>query len=167
MIISARYTTVDHDHLVITLDNGDTVFLPHYPSFTRYDVELTAFIDSGGFITDYDEHYGKSDAAIRIEKYNTNSDLADIEILAAESQPTQAPVLTAAKVKKENTRRLNRAKGILKLTDADDALADHIDTIMDVLDSADDTVENLTRAELYTWDGSTITWPVWTPPVQL
>ena len=164
IITTARYTTIEHIPIELIMDTGSKITMPVYPSNTHYDAAMQEYLDGGGQIDAYDQYYGITDEALREQKYNLNASLADSEVEAAEATPVQGPTLDTRKTEKENLRRENRGKRNNKMTDADDEMADHVDSVMDVLDQADDEVENLNRTELEAWDGSTIVWPVWTPP---
>jgi len=165
MIISARYTEADHVQIRLMLDTGYDAFMPLYPSNTNMDMDMKIFLEDGGVIEDYDEYWNVSDVELQDIKYQLNAELANVEIQAAETVPIQGPTLTPRKRDKENLRRNNRAKRNNKMTDADDIMANYVDSVMDVLDNADNEVENLVRLELEAWDGSTIVWPIWEPPV--
>ena len=162
-ITAARYS--DETTIPVTIvENGQDVFMPAFPSGTSYDRLVQEFLDVGGVIDPYDQYYGISDDKLREEKYNLNAELAQTEVEAAEATPVVGPTLDPRKREKENLRRNNRAKRNNKMTDADDVMADHVDDVGDVLDQADDEVENLNRAALEAWNGSTIVWPMWVPP---
>jgi len=164
MITAARYNTPEHVPIIIVQDSWQETLIPSFPSGTYYDAAVQEFLDGGGQIDAYDQYYEITDESLREQKYNLKASLADSEVEAAEATPVQGPILDTRKTEKENLRRENRGKRNNKMTDADDEMADHVDSIMDVLDQADDEVENLDRTELEAWDGSTIVWPVWTPP---
>ena len=164
LIVTTRYTTAEHIPIEIITDSEEVWTIPTYPSNTNFDIAVQEFLDNGGVIEPYDQYYGFSDDDLREGNYVLNAALADGQIQLAEETPVAGPTLTTRQTEKENLRRNNRGKRNNKMTDADDVMADHVDSIMDVLDQADDEVENLSRPELEAWDGSTIIWPVWVSP---
>lgn len=160
-ITAARYTEPDNSQVVVE-PHGWT--MPQ-PCDTWHQTELDLWIAEGNTIAPYDTNHGVTDEQLREQAYQDNAEHLDKVILAAESNPIQGSFLDDRSTKKENDRRVNRAKGKTKLTDADDDLADYIDTCMNALDNADDSVENLNRQQLIDWDATAWAYPVWTPPI--
>lgn len=144
----------------------EAVTMP-WPSHTHWDAKVYAWQDAGNNITAYNQYSTLTDGELRLHKYTLNATLADVQIQTAEHEPSAGNVLDDRNADKENTRRSNRGKRNAGMTDADDAMADYVDEIMDTLDTADDTVESLIRSELEAWDGSSIIWPTWTPPPEI
>jgi len=165
MIIEARYTDETQVPFNATFDDGREMSMPGYPSNTHYDKDVAAFLDGGGVFDDYDPNYGVTDEQLRWQAYRLNEEQADSHVEAAERTPDTLTTLDDVGLNKSLKRRNNRAKGKDKITDNDDVLADYIDSVIDVQGSADDIVENLARQALIDWDGSGVSYPIWTPPL--
>ena len=159
MVTTVRYIVPTNDQIIV--DEQTTM---HWPSNTNWDRKVHDWIDAGNTIDPYDPHYGIDTEQIRANKYLLNADLADGQIEVAQSNPVQGVQLDERETRKAAARRDNRAHQQNGITDQDDALADHIELIYDAQDQADDAVENMTRAQLIAYDGSSISWPTWTPP---
>lgn len=164
MITEIIFTNPEETAVIVNYGDGSSQGRS-WPAVGNGAGEIYVWLESNS-VTPYNEFYGLSDDDLKVKNYAINAELAQVQILAAEANPIQGIVLDERGTRKENGRRANRAKGLLKLTDNDDALADHIDLIMDALDTGDDAVEALNdRQALENWDGSSIIWPVWSPPV--
>lgn len=163
MITNIRYTTADNISVAL-IDNGSEWFTA-YPIEGEFEEKANAWYADGNTITPYDEFYGWSDEHLLARAYEINLGLGQAQVEAAEATPSNGVSLSPNNTRKENTRRNNRAKRNAGMTDADDAMADYVDSVMDAIDLGDDAAEVADRATLETWDGSGMTFPIWSPPV--
>jgi len=135
--------------------------IPNEPENRDFQLMNQQVSDGDATITAYTDSADELEQ-LRADAYAENVAYYNEQVRIAESNPLGTQ-LDARKTKKENSKRNNRAKGKSKITDEDDALADHIDLAADSLDSADDAVENLDKAGLLSWSPASIGWPTWVP----
>ena len=165
MITNIRFTNSLFTAIEILYDSGMRRNTSD-PVSSNLEAEVQAWLDEGNIIAVFDIYHGVPDADLKEFRYIDNATYAQLQVDIAEANPIIGVDLDERNAKKENERRLNRAKGKLRLTDADDALSDHIDSIMDSLDLADDGVEALSvRQDIIDWVPTNVTWPIWVAPI--
>ncbi len=112
----------------------------------------------------------KTDDALRSQRYNENNSVAISYVEAAKANPEAGTVYDpmtegdGRAKKKADRNRINRANKKTGITDNDDFMADYNDQVYDAQDSADDAVENMTRAELDDYVASDWVYPVGVAP---
>lgn len=179
MIISVRYSSPDNIPINVEHDDGVVWSLSYYPpdniSITK---EIQAFFDAGGSIDPYDEYYGWTLERAVAVKTDESETYAQSLITEAYANPisgqTENPVTYNRRVETRRKDKADKQAGDITLDQAekDEAKSDQKLSEYEgkAWTSSDKVIKNIHKES--TVNGvmgidvqSSITWPVWTPPV--
>ena len=167
IIIAARYTDETSIPLNATLDNGQELSMPSYPSGTHYDRQMEEFLTGGGVIAAYDAYYGMSLDEVKEVGYSAVDEEEVFRVDEAQHNPSIGTVLSDSDTRRANNKRDNQAKKKNNgISDADDHLLDHIDNLDDFADNLRDGIESCgdnacVDTKIDEIQGAA--WPIWNP----